>query len=155
MLSYFADFPRHYLESTEFETDLEDHVIGRYQICLDRLIPWVQVYGSLEERRVLEIGCGTGSSTAAFARFAGEIYSYDIVASCVDAAARRLRVLGIENAQVEHVRAEGMLDQVRDQHGRGVDVVLLYAVLEHMRLDERIDARGYPTNAREPKTRRG
>lgn len=49
------------------------------------------------EERVLEIGTGLGYQTAILARLAGHVFSVEIVEEFVDAAATRLKGLGIGN----------------------------------------------------------
>lgn len=50
--------------------------------------------------RVLEIGAGSGYAAAVMARLAGEVIAIERHAALADAAAERLRRLGIDNARV-------------------------------------------------------
>ena len=74
----------------------------------------------------------SGSSTAAFARLAGQVHGYDIEPSYVEGARIRARILGLTNVSCHAVTPSQLLNEIRRRHGEGkVDLVLLYAVLEH------------------------
>jgi len=120
--------------------DINNHVFGRYQECAQAIIPWVGRRTRLASARVLEIGCGTGSSTAAFAERCRRVDGYDIDTRCVAPARDRLRIMGIDNAAVHLVQAHELLERVREDAAGGVDVVLYYAVLEHQTIAERLDS---------------
>ena len=67
--------------------------------------PWVvaAICQALELRgaeRVLEIGTGSGYSTAVIARLAGEVISLERVAELAEGARERLAELGVANAEV-------------------------------------------------------
>ena len=60
---------------------------GRYNACLAHFVPWLQrYYNHLTPQVLLEIGAGTGSSTAAFARMCGEKTGYDFDESALEFA---------------------------------------------------------------------
>src|SRR6516162_774532 len=60
---------------------------GRYNACLAHFVPWLQRYDNhLTPQVLLEIGAGTGSSTAAFARMCGEKTGYDFDESALEFA---------------------------------------------------------------------
>ena len=63
LATFFAKRPPQYFEQPGFRKDMDDHVEKRYAACRDRLIPWASRYVDFSGARVLEIGCGTGSST--------------------------------------------------------------------------------------------
>lgn len=52
------------------------------------------------DERVLEVGTGSGYSTAILARLAGEVVSVERIESLAAAAASRLAELGVENAEI-------------------------------------------------------
>jgi S-adenosylmethionine-dependent methyltransferase len=88
---------------------------------------------------VLEIGCGAGASTAAFARSCRHIVGYDIDADGIEGAQLRMEILGITNAQLYCVPPERLLGRAKADNKGGVQVVLCYAVLEHQTLPERLE----------------
>ena len=102
------------------------------------LIPWIEQTRPLEGLTVLEYGCGNGAVSAAFAARCGRLIGYDIDAASVAEGRRELSGRGIANAQLEHRPLEEILGAVRAHRGQ-VDVFLLYAVLEHLTVQERLD----------------
>lgn len=67
--------------------------------------PWIiaAIAQGLElegSERVLEIGTGSGYSTAVLARLAREVISIERIPELADAARERLRSLGVDNAEV-------------------------------------------------------
>ena len=74
--------------------------------------PWVvaAICQALElqgSERVLEIGTGSGYSTAVLARLAAEVVSLERVAELGDSARRRLEDLGVPNAEVKVADGSG------------------------------------------------
>src|SRR5690349_14051814 len=70
-----------FFASDDFARDLENHVRSRYDECARHIVPWVNRLRPLFGARLIEIGCGTGSSTAAFGQAVGprgHIDAYDI-----------------------------------------------------------------------------
>lgn len=137
--TYFRWIPAEALTSDDGRFIVEQHVWQRYEQARSLLGPWVDRAVGLRGRRVVEIGCGTGSSTAGFAPLVGRIDGYEIDQLSVDAARGRFQVLGIENATATRVDAPTLITTALERHAGQVDGVLLYAVLEHMTVGERID----------------
>lgn len=112
----------------------------RRQSAFERfLTPWVNIRRRLSDATVLDIGCGTGSSTAAFARVAKRVKGFEIAPGPVAVASDRLKALGLDNAQVERVHPNETIDRIKREFPDGVDVIALIAVLEHMTVAERAD----------------
>ena len=65
--TYFASTPDGFLETEAGRFLMNQHVWERYEQARDRLAVWVDKAGGLRNRRVVEIGSGTGSSAAGFA----------------------------------------------------------------------------------------
>ena len=121
--------------SPEGKVALDEHVYTRYRTAIRNVVPWIAKRVPLADARVLEIGCGTGSSTAAMARAGARVVAYDIDAPAIEGARRRLSTLGL-TADLHLVEPEALLRSIRGE--ADVDVVLLYAVLEHMTISERL-----------------
>ena len=138
--TYFRNRPDGFPNSQADEQELEDHLTRRPWESESVVLPWVAAKVDLKDAVVVEIGCGTGSSTASFARDAGFVHGYDIVERCVEAANARLEVLGIENATCRAAPPEALLAEIERRHADGVDVALLYAVLEHQTVEERLES---------------
>jgi S-adenosylmethionine-dependent methyltransferase len=88
--------------------------------------------------KIVDIGAGTGATTAAFAHLADFVWGYEIEAKSVTAATERFAALGLDNCCVRFVNPLDLLETVRRQHSDS-GVVLLYAVLEHLTPEERIE----------------
>ncbi|QSQ25089.1 class I SAM-dependent methyltransferase [Pyxidicoccus parkwayensis] len=137
--SYFADYEPAFLETPAGRSDVADHVDGRYNRCVDYVLPWLGRYLNLSTADIVELGCGTGSSTAAFAQVARHVSGYDIHAPSVSAARSRLDAMGLRNADLHLVEPAQLLGSLREKHSKGADVFLLYAVLEHQTPAERLE----------------
>ena len=119
---------------------LQDHVRGRFDICRSWLIPWLENLVDLRNTDIVEIGCGTGSTSAALAIEARSVDAYDIVTSAVDTAAKRAEILGLTNASFHHYSPEQLLVEVAAAHPPNtVHMVVCFAVLEHAKHQERLD----------------
>lgn len=128
-----------YLETEEFKNDLQDHIFRRYERTCRHYLPWVEKSIDLGDREFVEIGCGTGSSTAAFASIVKQIYAYEISEISVAAARARMEILGITNASIVRASPTRLLATLQENHRAGVAAILLFAVLEHMTISERIE----------------
>jgi ubiquinone/menaquinone biosynthesis C-methylase UbiE len=124
-----------------FRVDLDRHTYMRHDAAVTYIVPWVNQVIPLAGTSIIEIGCGTGSSTAAFAPFAGVVYGYDISTSSINAAKVRLEAHGLaDRAELIVSRPAELLATVEARHAsEPVDIVLLYALLEHQTVDERIE----------------
>ncbi|MCW3040930.1 MAG: hypothetical protein JWM31_2835 [Solirubrobacterales bacterium] len=100
-------------------------------------VPWVERHIPLTGRTILEYGCGQGAITCAFAARAARHIGVDIdpgeVALAQQAVARR----GLSNVELRVWPVSEIVDRVREYRGE-IDVLLLYAVLEHLTLEERL-----------------
>ena len=124
-----------------FRIDLDRHSFQRHDAAVTYLVPWVNQVRPLAGSSIVEIGCGTGSSTAAFAAFAEIVHGYDISPSSIAAAEVRLEAHGLaDRVSLVMSPPDQLLATIEAQHASApVDVVLLYALLEHQTIDERIE----------------
>jgi SAM-dependent methyltransferase len=136
---YFCTHDSEFLETDEGKAEIQTHVSGRYNQCVKHMVPWVRRHLDLEDADILEVGCGTGSSTAAFARFSRHVHAYEIEKEGLEGARRRMRILGISNVGLHQVEPETIVEELRANHPDGVDCFLLYAVLEHLTIPERLE----------------
>jgi len=136
----FKCYSKEYIESAEGQNELEEHLVRRYDHAMNYTIPWVRGCFNLDGKTVLEIGCGSGSISAAFAQFTKHVYGYDIHETSIEAANARVNVLKINNADFILAEPAKIIADIKDKfiHEK-VDVVLLHALLEHQTIDERIE----------------
>jgi SAM-dependent methyltransferase len=111
---------------------------GRFDAAAGSLIPWIEQVTSLAGKTVLEYGCGMGFVSRAFAARAGRLIGFDIDGPCVDLARDVLAYAGLDNVELHVAPAEQIVAEVERFAGE-VDVFLLYAVLEHLTVPERLD----------------
>ncbi len=142
--THFQTWDKSYLDTPAYQNDLHDHVDGRYDLCRRVFVPWVQRAIDLNGKHMVEIGCGTGSSTASLVPFLSGAHAYDIIAPSVDAARQRLEIMGFGDRMTWRVADPSSLlamlesDILGPDGPGGTDIVLLYAVVEHQSIEERI-----------------
>jgi len=89
--------------------------------------------GELGSKRILDVGCGTGASTAVLAVHCRDVTAFDIDPTSARICRMRLEEHGLSD-RVQVVCAPS-LEEVADRLGR-FDLVLLNAVLEHIPLSQ-------------------
>jgi S-adenosylmethionine-dependent methyltransferase len=117
-----------------YRRDVETHVSGRLNTFRTSSIPWLSDTRSLVDLRVLEIGCGTGSSTLALAEQGARVSGIDLDLGALEVARRRLDFYGLD----ADIRPGNAADIGHDFKGERFDLVLYFATLEHMTIPERI-----------------
>lgn len=107
---------------------------SRLAVCIDQLYPEIEYHcGLLKDKRVLDFGCGTGSSAAALAPHCDKVVCFDVDQECVDISRQRLREHKLED-KAEFYYSED-IDTIKDRMGK-FDIILLNAVIEHIPLSE-------------------
>lgn len=124
---------RHYFTAEPAAQDLQDHLETRLRIARCRKIPWINAALPLDGARVLEIGCGTGSSTLALAEQGARVTSIDVEQSDAAVAQIRCRLYGVPS----DVRVLNASELASTFTAESFDLVLFYASLEHMTPTER------------------
>ncbi len=137
--TYYRPEDAPFLASDAGKWDLDFNTFTRYNQSVRVALPWVSRVFPLAGKSILEVGCGTGSSTAAFAQVARSVHTCDVNPRGLPAAGERFKLLGIENVTIDAVGAPAFFDVARSRYGAAYDMVLLFAVLEHQTLDERIE----------------
>jgi S-adenosylmethionine-dependent methyltransferase len=125
-----------YLSSEKGQNDLQDHLHRRLDNFRKTVIPWLSDARSLSGSRILEIGCGTGSSTVALAEQGADVTAVDILESSIRVAKDRCKVYNL-NANFLCANAAELHQILAGQH---FDLIIFFATLEHMTHDERVIA---------------
>jgi len=135
--------------SEGYRRDVETHLSGRLMTFRTTSIPWLAAHQRLAGLRVLEIGCGTGSSTLALAEQGAIVTGIDLDLGALEVARHRLRLHDLEAEILQGNAADIGVDFA----GRRFDLILYFATLEHMTVPERLaslrtawellDPRGY------------
>jgi 2-polyprenyl-3-methyl-5-hydroxy-6-metoxy-1,4-benzoquinol methylase len=119
-----------------YERDLNDHLLNRCEEDRSLVVPWLDTLRPLRSMKILEIGCGTGSSTVALAEQGATVVGIDVDEGAVLVARDRCRVYGI-TADICVMGAE----QIRSEfQGQAFDLIIFFACLEHMTVRERLGA---------------
>ncbi|WP_320671122.1 class I SAM-dependent methyltransferase [Patulibacter defluvii] len=110
---------------------------ARWRTATSHVIPWIAEHVPLADATVLEYGCGQGAVSCAFGPHVARHIGVDIDADAVEQARFRVAERGLDNVDLRALPVGGIVDQVRALDQR-IDVVLLYAVVEHLTRDERL-----------------
>lgn len=124
-----------YWESDVGRTDLYGHTTGRIIHDRHECVPWLNSLCRLDGARVLEIGCGSGSSLMALAEQRSELTGIDVVPEAIDMTHARFRHFGL-GAPTVHLMNSTEID-CHFEAG-SFDLVIFFASLEHMTYDERM-----------------
>jgi 2-polyprenyl-3-methyl-5-hydroxy-6-metoxy-1,4-benzoquinol methylase len=124
-----------YSESV-YQTDLAAHLTGRVESDRRIIVPWLNAIRALDGLRILEVGCGSGSSTVALAEQGAIVTGIDVETESLIVARDRCRLHG-QIADIREVNATEV-----DQHFKPgeFDLVIIFACLEHMTIPERMQA---------------
>lgn len=123
-----------YLSSTVGQNDLQNQMFRRLDNFRNTIIPWLSNVKSLKGASVLEIGCGTGSSTITLAEQGANVTAIDLHEPSLAIARERCQIYGL-NAEFVNVNATEVDKVFAGQH---FDFIIYFATLEHMTHDERM-----------------
>ena len=120
--------PPSYWETPDGRVDLRFHAGGRLADLRATYIPWLDSIRPLKGLRILEIGCGTGSSTVAMAEQGAEVTGVDLEEAPLTIARKLCELRG--------VRAQFLRANAAEAHETldigSYDLIIFFAVLEHM-----------------------
>lgn len=116
-----------------YANDLAAHLHRRIQTDRKTVVPWLNSIRQLEGAYVLEVGCGTGSSTVAFAEQGAVVTGLDIDEGALTVARDRCKAHEVR-ADILHGNIDGF------EFPQPYDFVIFFACVEHMTHDERLNA---------------
>lgn len=125
-----------YHRTAQGQADIETHVDGRLNHFRNYYIPWINSILPLTEARILEVGSGTGASTLALAEQGAKVTGIDVDTKSMEIAKFRLQHTGHE-AELLECNANAIEKRLG---GKTFDAVIFFAALEHMTIEERLDA---------------
>ena len=146
------DLSRNFISVNDFETKFNsikkelNHDLNNkndFEILNNRLddhrkqiIPWLNSLRRLKGLRILEIGCGNGSSSIAFAEQGAIVTAIDVDENLISDAKIRCKLYGLNVSFI--LMNASQIDSVfvKDDF----DLIIFMASLEHMTLDERLQS---------------
>ncbi|MCF7916352.1 MAG: class I SAM-dependent methyltransferase [Candidatus Omnitrophica bacterium] len=118
-----------------YAEDLKNHLIARLENDRVFYIPWFNKIVKLKGANILEIGCGTGSSTVALAEQGAKVTGIDIDEGALKVARNRCKIYNL-SATIISKNATEAYNELQNQK---FDLVIFYACIEHMVYSERIE----------------
>ncbi len=125
-----------YIDSDIGQRDLQDHLYGRLWDDRRTVIPWVDSLRPLRGASILEVGCGPGASTVAFAEQGAFVTGVEVEARNLRVADDRCRLYGLPTPQF-HVMNGAEIGRLGLEE---FDFIIFSACLEHMTMEERLSA---------------
>ena len=120
--------------SAAYAADLRAHLSDRLEVDRNRIVPWLDSARPLQDLRILEVGCGTGSSTVALAEQGATVTGIDVDEGGLAVARDRCAAYDL-NVSFRAMNAD-TLPEAFD--AGSFDLVVFYACLEHMTITERL-----------------
>jgi 2-polyprenyl-3-methyl-5-hydroxy-6-metoxy-1,4-benzoquinol methylase len=106
-------------------------------------VPWVEEHDDFRDKSILEIGCGAGSSTAVLAMHARRVQALDISSLPMKVARLRCDLLGVSNVEFTLADPDWLVTQRWPVDPAEHDMVVCYALVEHLTLAERLNLLTY------------
>lgn len=119
-----------------YANDLKAHLLGRLETDRMKYIPLFNSIIELKGCNILEIGCGTGSSTVALAEQGARVTGIDLDEGALQVARDRCKIYNLD-ARFIYGDACEIYHSLQDQK---FDMVIFFACIEHMTYAERIDS---------------
>lgn len=123
-----------FVASPEGKRALQNHLFYRLEMDRYELVPWLDSVLPLQGARILEIGCGTGSATVSLAEQGAKLTSLDVHAEALLVAEKRCQLHGLRDVRFVNANAQSLATIFEPA---SFDMILFFAVLEHMTLAER------------------
>ena len=130
-----------FMAGPEARRVVADQTFRRLYGACDVFIPWLEAVLRVDGARVLELGGGAGSATAALLRAGAKVTSVDISKKYLAISRERLEALGLSGTLVEApedwLASEDKAASVLEKFEH-VDIVVCFALLEHLLIPERL-----------------
>ncbi len=127
-----------YAASDAGRADIENHLHNRIAGDRRTVVPWLDSLRALNGARILEIGAGMGASTACLAEQGASVTAVDVHGEALRVTERRCQLMGLDD-RVKIVEANATTMSTLGARG-DFDVIVFFACLEHMTIDERLES---------------
>tara|TARA_A100001015_G_scaffold311941_1_gene416163 strand:+ start:512 stop:1453 length:942 start_codon:yes stop_codon:yes gene_type:complete len=121
------------ISAEKLDDEVSEHIEGRIFVDRIRVVPWLSKNINLNNLSILEIGCGTGSSSITLAEQGSNVTGIDIHKESLEIAKLRADLYGL-NIKFLEVSSINI-----DELEQDFDVIILYATLEHLTVEERLN----------------
>ena len=121
------------ISAEKLNDEVSEHIEGRIFVDRIRVVPWLSKNINLNNLSILEIGCGTGSSSITLAEQGSNVTGIDIHKESLEIAKLRADLYGL-NIKFLEVSSINI-----DEIEQDFDAIILYATLEHLTVEERLD----------------
>lgn len=110
--------------------------LRRYEVATGYTAPYLKAsIPNIANMKAVEVGCGAGAKLVALAHLFKEYWGADISALTLAKADKLVEQMGVRNATLAHVEAKNMRALLERER---FDVIILFAVLEHLTIEEKI-----------------
>jgi S-adenosylmethionine-dependent methyltransferase len=141
-INHFTDergYEKHYLNSEHGKKSLQDLIYNRFEETRHRIIPWIDSVRNLSNLNIIEVGCGSGTGTGAFAEQVKSIIALDIDANILKVCQDRCKLLSLENVKYYCMEISDYANILESENNSNkIDAIIFYATLEHMTLKHRV-----------------
>lgn len=127
---------KEFYSSEAYIADVSAHLHERLESDRKTVIPWIDNACSLKNKHILEIGCGTGSSTVALAEQGAKVIGVDIDEGALPVARQRAKVYEVD-VEFKAMNAQKIRDSFKEER---FDIIIFFACLEHMTINERLSS---------------
>ena len=124
------------LSPSDYKAAIDGQLYKRLDYNRSRIIPWLSKAKNLEGSTILEIGCGTGISTLALSEQGATVYGVDVDEGALEVAKDRLSIAGFEH-RIACINGDNIKEHFQQTK---FDLIIYYAVLEHMTVQERLSS---------------
>jgi len=118
-----------------YQDYIEDHLGGpnsRVIKFTKYLCPEIEYHcGNLKDKKILDFGCGTGSTTVALAQNSEKVYAFDIDDESIEISKQRINEHGL-NSRVQFLCSDD-INTYKDSIGT-FDLIVVNGVIEHIPL---------------------
>ena len=134
-------YEKKYLNSKHGKKALQDSIFTRFEDTRKRIIPWLNSVKSLSNLNIIEVGCGSGTGTSAFAEQVKSITAIDIDKNILKVCQDRCKLMNLNNVKFFNMEISDYVKiQKLEKSNETIDAIIFYATLEHMTLEQRISA---------------
>jgi 2-polyprenyl-3-methyl-5-hydroxy-6-metoxy-1,4-benzoquinol methylase len=120
--------------SEAYQRDLASHLTGRLKNDRRLIVPWLDTARPLTGQRILEVGCGTGSSTLALIEQGACVTGIDVDEGALAVAHERCSAYGVKG-EFRALNAENIATTFSPA---SFDHIIFFAALEHTTISERL-----------------